>query len=313
MGRTRHSQSCATKGYFTYDERHQRTNAYTSLCKSGIVMGADSGTMRVTVGGDSHRNFDSCWLCSQTCDDPVVTTHGMLYCRACIVENMAHQKKESKRKMEVYESHLATKAAKLQVKEAVLDEMKASVSATIADSILPQSGAELQRDLSTRQKAVEDEAENEGVKRAQTSSFWLATNAPAYAKEEAEKPDMTVRDPFNKKPLKLKQLRGVQWTEETSGKKTRYVCPVSRKNFKNGTDITILPDGTAVSAKALKPSLGKDADGTFISPVTSESLLKSELIQLAKAGTGFVASTEGQEVGGAVAEKYRPSLSMAVS
>ena len=243
------------------------------------------------------------------------TPEGMLYCRLCIMQHMTTQKAELKKKLQVYEAQQATSSTTQATKEDVLQSMKEATHNAVQDSILPTTGEQVSQEIDARTKAIESEVENEGVKAGRLSSFWLATSTPEYSKKTAEKPDTTVRDPFNKKPLRLKHLRGVKWTEENddAGKGTnRFLCPISRNSFKGGAEIVIMPDGLAVNKKSLKEALKGDGP-TFSCPFSGDSLLKTSLIHLVKSGTSFAASTAGQDVGGAVAEVYRPSLSMAIS
>ena len=286
---------------------------------------ASSGTMAVRVGSDSQKDFDSCWLCSQRCESPVVTPNGMLYCHGCIIENMAEQKKVMKRKLAEFNEQELQKADKALTTEQVAQSVKDAARLGIEDSILPTSGAQLAKEVEAKQQLVRDASDADGIKKSGISSFWIATNAPEYKKEELTKPDMAVRDPFLKKPLKLKQLKAVVWTEqrEASGKSMqadgtsgRYMCPISKATFKNGTEILILPDGEAVSKKALEKcyGTGKEKDlPSFPCPLSGATILKSHLIELVKGGTAFAASMKDAAVGGAEAKKYRPSLTMAIS
>ncbi|KAJ9445279.1 Nitric oxide synthase-interacting protein-like protein [Diplonema papillatum] len=319
MGRgSRHSKSNQSKQYFTYDERNSRTNEYRGMGTNRIATDEASGTIRVRVGSDSQKPFDACWLCNHTATSAIVTNRGLIYCKECIVQNMCHQKNEYKRKLREYEEQQAKKLETDAVTQLVKGELREAAARGAEDSILPTTGSALAKELSDRENKVAEEAASAGKKTQTMNSFWVPQNAPAWTPADVDKPDSTIVCPFTKKPLKIKHLRDVFWTpvpatdKEKQGPNSQFMCPISKVTFKNGTEITVLPSGHAVSKKALQKVIGS-AKEQFVCPVTGDTVLRKDVLDIAKSGTGFAASTEGSEVSSVQAEQYRHSLTMAIS
>jgi nitric oxide synthase-interacting protein len=66
------------------------------------------------------REYDACYLCLQRARDPLCCSHGHLFCKECIYENILAQKKEIKRKQLLLEARQneETESAKRKEEEA---------------------------------------------------------------------------------------------------------------------------------------------------------------------------------------------------
>jgi nitric oxide synthase-interacting protein len=80
--------------------RHSKRNTASSFFTSferGLLK-KDYGTLRGRLGSGAFRAFDACKLCLARARDPVVCpSHGDLFCRECIMENLLAQIQEIKR------------------------------------------------------------------------------------------------------------------------------------------------------------------------------------------------------------------------
>ena len=280
---------------------------------SRLSLEESSGTMKIRVGVDSQKQFDCCWLCNQCADQPVTTSHGLLYCKVCIVENMFDQKKLYKQQLADYESKQQSTDDLKQLTNTIKESVQAEASKSLEDSLLPKTGKQIESEINAKVNAVEQTALNEGKQDQASGSFWVPQHTPGWTETGPKKPDSTVRCPFSKKKLKLKDLRPILWKEQpdSSSKTGRYMCPLSNSTFKNGVSITILPSGHAVSKKGLQKCIGR-AD-PFVCPLTQTTVDKKNCIDLVKSGTSFASSMGGELVGSSESKKYRHSLNMAIS
>eukprot|EP01062_Namystynia_karyoxenos_P073304 TRINITY_DN70112_c0_g1_i1.p1 TRINITY_DN70112_c0_g1~~TRINITY_DN70112_c0_g1_i1.p1 ORF type:complete len:341 (+),score=106.43 TRINITY_DN70112_c0_g1_i1:87-1109(+) len=340
MGRgARHSRSCQIKPYLTYDERNCRTGAYHGRGVIKIALDVNSGTMVERVGSDSQKDFDACWLCNSRAQSPVVTPEGMLYCKECILQYMATHKQEYKRQLAAYQAQQEKLARRAGAAASVRSAIEEEAARAGEDRLLPARGADVAREAEERACKLERAVAMEGKKEQSANSFWTAQNTPQWDEVQLAEPDPQVRCPFSKKPLKLKRLVDVQWTEQrealelevqADSETGRYMCPVCNITFRRGSDIVILPNGQALAKKAFERVCGKVGQGAavpqdkaaaaekelaayFRCPVTGDMLKRSGVISLVRGATAFAASVQDQAVGASESTKYRPSLTMAVS
>eukprot|EP01065_Artemidia_motanka_P049436 TRINITY_DN8195_c0_g1_i2.p1 TRINITY_DN8195_c0_g1~~TRINITY_DN8195_c0_g1_i2.p1 ORF type:complete len:297 (+),score=84.26 TRINITY_DN8195_c0_g1_i2:77-892(+) len=206
MGGTRHSKSCQTRPYMTYDERNCRVGAYHGRGVIKTPLDVGSGTITERLGADSQRDFDCCWLCSGRAQTPVVTPAGLLYCKECVLGNMAAQKAEYKRKREEYDAQKAKRARLDTEAAAVRSAIDEEASRAGEDRLLPVSGEEVRREAEGKAAKLAAAVAADGKREQVLSSFWVAQHTPEWAEADMEEPDATVRCPFTKKPLRLKQL-----------------------------------------------------------------------------------------------------------
>jgi nitric oxide synthase-interacting protein len=102
---SRHSKRNTASSFFTTFER--------SLLKK------DYGTLKGRLGASSFRPFDACKLCLSRSRDPVVCpSHGDIFCRECIMENLLVQRQEIKR----FEKEQETKRKEEEENEVLADE-----------------------------------------------------------------------------------------------------------------------------------------------------------------------------------------------
>src|SRR5437764_8867280 len=68
------------------------------------------------------REVDACYLCLQRARDPVCCSHGHLYCKECILENILAQKKEIQRQQKLLEEREKDEAEEAKRKEELAKE-----------------------------------------------------------------------------------------------------------------------------------------------------------------------------------------------
>ncbi|XP_053992459.1 uncharacterized protein LOC128883783 isoform X3 [Hylaeus volcanicus] len=81
---SRHSKNNTAHSFFTYHERKKLK---------------DFGTLTSRLEGESLRRFEDCWLCLSIAVKPVCTLQGYIYCRNCLMENLAVQKEQYERRL----------------------------------------------------------------------------------------------------------------------------------------------------------------------------------------------------------------------
>lgn len=190
---TRHSKNTNTKTFFTNAERSK----------------LQYGTKVTRVGTESLLPFDSCGLCLQPAKIPVITPFGYIYCKEHIIENILKQKKEFKKKKEVYDQEL-----KLQkIEEEMLKQEQEKKKKEEFDRIVQNV------------KTVEQK---------KGSSFWISSSEKdtTEKKKKIEPPTENILDPSCSKPFKTKQLLPLDLKYDSKSKK--YQCPCCLKNFEGG-------------------------------------------------------------------------------
>jgi nitric oxide synthase-interacting protein len=102
---SRHSKRNTASSFFTTFER--------------TLLKKDYGTLKGRLGSSSFRRFDACKLCLARSRDPVACpSHGDLFCRECIMENLLSQRQEIKR----FEKELERKKQEDEEGEVLQDE-----------------------------------------------------------------------------------------------------------------------------------------------------------------------------------------------
>src|SRR5271154_6365363 len=102
---SRHSKRNTASSFFTTFER--------------TLLKKDYGTLKGRLAATSFRAFDACKLCLARSRDPVICpSHGDLFCRECIMENLLSQRVEIKR----YEKELDKKKRDEEEEEVLNDE-----------------------------------------------------------------------------------------------------------------------------------------------------------------------------------------------
>lgn len=114
---SKHSKNNTARGFFTYEEKKKlkygtiRVCVFSSICGCALEYRRDLGHLilchlneQQRLGRDSLRNFDSCFLCLQTAQNPLSCTEGHIACKECLYENIMAQKTEAQRLAKLYEA-----------------------------------------------------------------------------------------------------------------------------------------------------------------------------------------------------------------
>jgi len=194
-------------------------------------------------GSESQRQFEQCWLCLKTAKNPVMTVHGYVYCKECIILNLGSQKKEQQLQeianyCDSERDVLALKDAEIQKEE---EEIRKFSNLETAAVFQRKGSRDPQPD---RQKLQDSLYSNKEEKRK--GCFWLAENAPtkekAFANKDKCEPKKIEKKklccPISGKPLKLKNLIPlcpdvIQDTTESGNlqKVERWACHISNKKI----------------------------------------------------------------------------------
>jgi len=195
-------------------------------------------------GSESQRQFEHCWLCLKTARNPVMTVHGYLFCKECIVLNLGSQKKEQQ--LQEIVSYCDSEREILAIKDAELlkeeDEIRKFSNLETA-AVFQREGS--RNPLPDRQKVQDSLYSNKEEKRK--GCFWLAENAPTKEKVLANKEKTNESKkvekkklccPISGKPLKLKNLIPlcpdvIQDTVENGNlqKVDKWACHISNKKL----------------------------------------------------------------------------------
>ncbi|CAG8439597.1 10893_t:CDS:2 [Ambispora gerdemannii] len=141
--------------------RHSKNNTALSFFTYAESQALNYGTKKQRLGRDSMRECDACYLCLQRARDPVCCSHGHLYCKECIYENILAQKKEIKRQQLLFEQREkdeeeAAKRKEELAKEAlILDFERQQVRVAPTDASFSKSVKVIEKD--NESKLTEDE------------------------------------------------------------------------------------------------------------------------------------------------------------
>jgi len=266
---TRHARNSTAGAVYTYHEKQ----------KDGSQSGY--GTTSKRLGKDSLRNFDCCCLTLQPCATPVITKEGYLFDKEAILQYIITKKNEFSRKTKEFEKQQRSEA----------DELKALADAERSDKVktfvkqesnitLPSAGP------STKKGQETPSISNMAVgMEGHVPSFWIPSKTPQAKKSVMAKPDKTVYCPMTGKPLKLKDLIDVKFTEikDTSNKKSiiakevRYMCPITRDTLSNSVPCAVIrTTGDVVTMDCVERIISKD----WIHPLTGDKITEKDIIPL---------------------------------
>ncbi|EAT39813.1 AAEL008402-PA, partial [Aedes aegypti] len=235
----------------------------------------------------------------------IFSKDGYLFDKEAILTYIITKKKEFARKMKEYERQLkedeeeqvekANAETKKQVDRFISTEKNivSSKTANPADEIPSTSGAISNVSLG---------------KRKELPSFWVPSQTPSAKVARLEKPDSKIYCPISNKPLKMKELIDVKFTEvkDPSDKKSliakenRYMCAVTHDILNNSVPCAVLKTtGDVVTMECVEKIIKKD----MIHPLTNEKLTESDIIPLQRGGTGFSTTNDNLQ-----AKEERPAL-----
>ncbi|XP_062550247.1 nitric oxide synthase-interacting protein homolog [Armigeres subalbatus] len=290
---TRHARNCTAGAVYTYHEKK----------KDAASSGFGSSSRR--IGKDSVKGFDCCSLTLQPCHNPVITKDGYLFDKEAILTYIITKKKEFARKMKEYERQL--KQDEEEQTEKVNAETKKQVDRFISTekNIVSSKPTNQLDEIPSTSGAISNVSLG---KRKELPSFWVPSQTPAAKVARIEKPDSKIYCPISNKPLKMKDLIDVKFTEvkDPSDKKSliakenRYMCAVTHDILNNSVPCAVLKTtGDVVTLECVEKIIKKD----MIHPLTNEKLNESDIITLQRGGTGFATTNDNLQ-----AKEERPAL-----
>ncbi|XP_019533456.3 nitric oxide synthase-interacting protein homolog [Aedes albopictus] len=290
---TRHARNCTAGAVYTYHEKK----------KDAASSGFGSSSRR--LGKDSVKGFDCCSLTLQPCRNPVVTKDGYLFDKEAILTYIITKKKEFARKMKEYERQM--KEDEEEQAEKVNAETKKQVDRFISTekNIVSSKPTNAAEEIPSTSGAISNVSLG---KRKELPSFWVPSQTPSAKVARLEKPDSKIYCPISNKPLKMKDLIEVKFTEvkDPSDKKSliakenRYMCAVTHDILNNSVPCAVLKTtGDVVTMECVEKIIKKD----MIHPLTSEKIAESDIIPLQRGGTGFSTTNDNLQ-----AKEERPAL-----
>jgi len=139
-------------------------------------------------------------------------------------------------------------------------------------------------------------------------SFWIPSKTPQAEQTKVTKPDKTVYCPMSGRPLKMKDLFPVKFTQINDPddkrsimvKDARYMCPVTRDTLGNSVPAAVIrTTGDVVTMDCVEKIIKKD----WLHPLTGDKLTEKDIIQLQMGATGFSSTNVHLE-----AKEARPAL-----
>lgn len=276
---TRHARNCTAGAVYTYHEKQKDTRS------------CGYGTQKSRVGKDSVKDFDACSLTLQPCRNPVVTPDGYLYDKEAILEYFIHQKTEIARQLKEFDKQKKRDENELKELAEAEQQSKAASFKASERSIVKEginngasgSGSSISNMANGRDKTL--------------PSFWIANLTPASKKVKLVKPSNVVVCPMSGKPLKIKDLIEVKFTQVNDPddkrslitKKNRYMCAVTHDILNNSVPCAVLKTSNNVVTMECVEKLIKLE---MKDPLNGKTLTDKDIIPLQRGGTGYASTNE---------------------
>jgi len=289
---TRHGLNATNSSVYSYHERKKDQKD------------AGYGSDRMRLSKDAVKGFDCCSLTLQPTKRPVITPQGWIFDKEAILTFILEKKKEYEKKLQEYEKQ----------KDTDLEEMRDIAVAEKEE--MKQKFEETEKSIVT--KRIDKSKDNSagvsnmvGDRKRELPSFWLPSCGPEAKKSKVEKPDKTVYCPMSRKPIRVKDLVNVQWTEAKDpddkrsliARDERYQCAVTGDVLNNSSHCAVLrPTGHVVTVECVEKVIKKD----WRHPLTGQALKEKDIIYIQRGATGF--SSANNEL---MAESYRPAMAIA--
>lgn len=271
---TRHARNCTAGAVYTYHEKKKDASA------SGY------GTNTQRVGKDSVKDFDCCCLTLQPCRNPVVTKDGYLFDKEAILEYVLTKKREYARKLKEYEKQKQQEEEQSNEKTANEELQKL------------QNFLKAEKNIVSRSKNATDGGSSvsnmSNGKDKTLPSFWIPSKTPEAKEVLLQKPDKTIYCPISGKPLKIKDLIPVKFTEVKDPddkkslivKQARYMCPITHDILGNSVPCAVIrTTGDVITMECVEKIIKKD----WINPLDNSKLTEADIIPLQRGGTGYAA------------------------
>ncbi|XP_068977913.1 nitric oxide synthase-interacting protein homolog [Bombus flavifrons] len=278
---TRHARNCTAGAVYTYHEKR----------KDAAASGYGTNTQR--VGKDSVKDFDCCCLTLQPCRNPVITKDGYLFDKEAILEYVLTKKKEYARKLKEYEKQK-------QQEEEQSNEKSANEELQKLQKFLKGEKNIVSRSQIAAKESGSSVSNMSNGKDKMLPSFWIPSKTPEAKETILKKPDKTIYCPLSGKPLKIKDLIPVKFTEVKDPddkkslivKQARYMCPITHDILSNSVPCAVIrTTGDVITMECVEKIIRKD----WINPLDSTELTEADIIPLQRGGTGYSAVNDGLE------------------
>ncbi|XP_071874521.1 nitric oxide synthase-interacting protein homolog [Bombus fervidus] len=278
---TRHARNCTAGAVYTYHEKR----------KDAAASGYGTNTQR--VGKDSVKDFDCCCLTLQPCRNPVITKDGYLFDKEAILEYVLTKKKEYARKLKEYQKQKQQEEEQSNEKSANEELQKLQKFLKGEKNIVSRS------QIAAKESGFSVSNMSNG-KDKMLPSFWIPSKTPEAKETILQKPDKTIYCPLSGKPLKIKDLIPVKFTEVKDPddkkslivKQARYMCPITHDILSNSVPCAVIrTTGDVVTMECVEKIIRKD----WINPLDSTELTEADIIPLQRGGTGYSAVNDGLE------------------
>lgn len=302
---TRHGLNATNSSVYSYHERKRDQKA------------AGYGAEKMRLGKDAVKGFDCCSLTLQPTARPVITPQGWIFDKEAILTFILEKKKEYAKKLAEYERQKDSEmeefrdlaaAEKEQLRQRFEQTEKSIVTKRSEPSKVGEAGSS--RGSASSSSSSADISNMTGDRKRELPSFWMPACGPQAKKSKVEKPDKTVYCPMSRKPIRVKDLVTVQWTEARDpdekrsliSREERYQCAVTGDVLNNSTHCAVLrPTGHVVTKECVEKIIKKD----WTHPLTGQTLQEKDIIYIQRGATGF--SSANQEL---MAERDRPTLAI---
>ena len=286
---TRHGLNATNSHVYSHAERKKDSK------QSG------DGTEKMRLGKDAIKAFDCCSLTLQPTKRPVITPQGYIFDKEAIFSFILEKKKTYEKQLKEYERQKEEEMKEFRDKAAQEEEEARERFEETEKNIVTV------KSVQRKDSSSASVSNMSGNRKRELPSFWLPSMCPDSKKSKLTKPDKVVYCPMSGKPLKVKELVDVQWTEvkDPDNKKSmisredRYQCAVTGDTLYNCTPSAVLrTSGHVVTVECVDKIIKKD----WTHPLTGQTLTQKDIIPIVRGATGFSAANEQL-----LAEKERPT------
>ena len=277
------------------------------------------GTEKMRLGKDAIKAFDCCSLTLQPTKRPVITPQGYIFDKEAIFSFILEKKKTYEKQLKEYERQKQEEMNEFRDKAAQEEEEARERFEETEKNIVTV------KSVQRKDSSSASVSNMSGNRKRELPSFWLPSMCPDSKKSKLCKPDKVVYCPMSGKPLKVKELVDVQWTEvkDPDNKKSmisredRYQCAVTGDTLYNSTPCAVLrTTGDVVktekkykillfmfcifqvTVECVEKIIKKD----WTHPLTGQTLSQKDIIPIVRGATGFSAANDQL-----LAEKERPT------
>jgi len=256
----------------------------------------DAGTQKERLGADNMRSFEHCWLCLRPALKPVCTPGGYLFCKDCIVLNLAKQKKDYEEQKLLWDRQVLKDDKEMQEKimEPTFKEITKFLEAEgRIKSDVPAPKESWSQQIANRTKFVERDKAAFVEK-----DFWIPQTATVAPQPTVIQPKRQCVCPISNTPLRLKELIEVKPETVTSDTETtKWVCAISKKPITHQKSAVVKSTGEVMLMECIeKYVFGKKG---FYS---DRDVSMNDIVKLIPGGTAFSLHNKVE------AETFRPVM-----